>query len=113
MAINSGDVSDGGKYTVLYTPSATAQQLNTIETVGGTDGACRVCKALVVATGSTNLTVYDSANNNPTTASAIPVAIIPSTATVGQVIEIQFPCLYGAYALGATTAPKVVFTIDD
>lgn len=90
--IPSGDVSNGGTATLVYTPAAPAVLLGR---------PCRLCRFLVTATGTTNLAIYD--NNNA--ASGTIIGVIPSTATVGQVFDFQMPASLGLFTNGATTAP--------
>jgi hypothetical protein len=85
----------------------------TVAVVAGTPlvvkpSAGRLCKVLVTATGSANGTFYDS----PSAAEGTVIGVIPSTATVGQVIDLQFPAASGIYWDGHAGAPPATVSID-
>ncbi len=93
-AVNPLPVDQGGR-TNTAIPAGTAG--NTI--VKASSG--RLNRVLVTATGTANSVIYDNATTNTGTI----IGIVPSSATVGQVIDLRMPAANGITVSGAAAAP--------
>lgn len=71
--------------------------------IKGSAGILQGC--LVTATGTANLLIYDNASTNSGTV----VAVIPSTATLGQLFPVNGWCKNGITSAGVLNCPGVTF----
>lgn len=72
----------------------------------GTSGPVWLARAVVVATGSGTITIYDNAGPAGTTTGNI-LIVIPATATLGQMFDIRCPVTLGMSIINAASAVKV------
>lgn len=70
-------------------------------------GAGRLCKVIVVTSGSAAITLYDN-----TAASGTVACIIPANPTVGAVYDVQIPVTTGIYAGGTTNTSALTVTYN-
>lgn len=93
--VGVSDSTVGGRSTAAIAAGAAAAAVKA--------SAGRLARVLVTATGTANLLFYD----NATAGSGTVIGVIPSTATVGQVFDIQMPAQNGIWAASGTGTPGV------
>jgi hypothetical protein len=99
-------VTVGGNVSLLYNGNqraAVAAGSGTANVALKAFGPGYVSGALVTATGSANLLIYD----NPSAASGVVIGIIPSTATVGQYYPFNMVAYDGITAAQVNGSPAV------
>lgn len=70
-------------------------------------GPGRVGRILVTTAGTTSFTIFDN-----TAGSGKTIYVSPSTTTVGQVIDLQFPVDIGITIVNTATGPAIAVSFD-
>ncbi len=70
-------------------------------------GAGRLCRIIVLATGTAAVTIYDN-----TAASGQPVFIVPASAATGSSYDAQVPCGTGIFVGGVASSPQLLVTFN-
>ena|SRR2546427_8641147 len=99
-AFGNAYVTAGGKNTVSVTPTA-----NTV--IKATPG--RLCKILVTTANSTNpILIYDNATTNSGTI----IGVVPASAAIGAVVDMQSPASNGITIAGTASAGTLTVSWD-
>lgn len=90
----------GGQYASAHAAGASGA-------AAALSSAGRLCRVIVVTSGSAATDIYDN-----TAASGTKIATIPANPTIGVVYDLQIPVTTGIYVAGATNTSALTVTFN-
>ena len=100
MADKITQTSNGGQYAAAVAAGASGAAVVLT-------GAGRLCKVIVMTSGSAATDIYDN-----TAASGTKVLTIPANPTVGAIYDAQLPVTTGIFPAGTTNTSALTITYD-